>query len=246
MIKAVIFDLDNTLCNSTEVIEDILKNIFTKHLKHFPGKSIDDLISLNVKTFEKLISDPNVPLSAAIIRVWLEVFEQLQIKPPLKIVLQLIEHIRNEASKKVRLIDGTLELMKYLKSQPIKIGVLTNGIFIDQAKKLVKLKLDGFIDNLVTSDMCAADKPDAKIFKYLLNKMDVSPNQALMIGDDIVADIKGANDLGIRTIYFKNRNPANVAIKLVKPDYIKTNHKDILKLIKKLTPNHKLWIGKYL
>lgn len=239
MIKAVIFDLDNTLCNSTGVIEDILKSIFIKHLKHFPNKSVDELISLNVKIFEKLISDPNVPLSAAIIRVWFEVFEQLQIKPSLKIILQFIEHIRREANKKIRLIDGALDLINYLKSKDIKIGVLTNGIFIDQANKLVKLKLDSFVDYLVTSDMCASDKPDPKIFKYLLNKLAVLPSQALMIGNDLVADIKGADDLGIRTIYLKNSSPRNVAMKLVKPDYTETSHKNILKLVKKLTSNHK-------
>lgn len=239
MIKAVIFDLDDTLCNSTRVIEDILKTIFTKHLKYFPGKSVDDLISLNIKVFENLISDPSVPLSAAIIRVWFEVFEQLQIKPQLKIILQLIEYIRDEANKKVRLIDGVLELMDYLKSKDIKIGILTNGIFIDQAKKLVKLKLDGFVDYLVTSDMCASDKPDPKIFKYLLNKLDVSPDQILMIGDDIVADIKGANDLGLNTIYLKNGSLGNIDMKLVKPNYTETNHKDVLRLIKKLTSNYK-------
>lgn len=235
MIKAVIFDLDNTICNSTEVIEDILRRIFIKHLKYFPNKNVDDLISINIKTFEKLISDPNVPLSAAIIRVWFEVFEQLQIKPPLKIILRLIEYIRSEAIKKVRLIDGVSELMDYLKSKDIKIAVLTNGIFIDQANKLVKLKLDSFVDYLVTSDMCAADKPDPKIFKYLLNKMDVSENQVLMIGDDIVADIKGANDLGIKTMFLKNNSHKNVDMRLAKPDYTATNHKSILKLVKKLT-----------
>ncbi len=239
MVKAVIFDLDNTLCNSTVVIENSLRNIFIKNLKYFPNKSVEDLISINIKTFEKLISDPNVPLSAAIIRVWFEVFEQLQIKPPLKIILQLIEHIRSETNKKVRLIDGTLELINHLKSKDIKIGILTNGIFIDQAEKLVKLKLDGFVDYLVTSDMCASNKPDPKIFKYILNKMRVSPDQVLMIGDDIVADIKGANNLGIKTIYLKNGGPVNPNMKLVKPNYTETNYKDILKLVKKLTSNHK-------
>lgn len=239
MIKAVIFDLDNTICNSTEVIEDILKRIFIKHLKYFPNKNVDDLISINIKTFEELISDPNVPLSAAIIRVWFEVFEQLQIKPPLKIILRLIEYIRSEATKKVRLIEGTLELMDYLKSKDIKIGILTNGIFIDQANKLVKLKLDDFVDYLVTADMCASDKPDPKIFKYLLNKMGISPEQVLMIGDDLVADIKGANDLGIRTVYLKDGSLGNIDTGLIKPNYTEINYKNILKLVKKLISNRK-------
>lgn len=235
MIKAVIFDLDNTLCDSIGIIEDILRSIFTKHLKYFPDKNIDDLISLNIKIFDKLISNPDVPLSAAIIRVWFEFFENLRIKPPLKIILKLIEHIRSEVPKKVKLINGAQELINYLKSKDIKIGILTNGIFIDQARKLVKLKLDGFVDYLVTSDMCASDKPDPKIFKYILNKMLVSPDQVLMIGDDIVADIKGASDLGIQTIYLKNNNLVNT--RLAKPDYTETNYKDILKLTKRLTMN---------
>lgn len=235
MIKAVIFDLDDTLCNSTAVIEDILRNIFAKYLKYFPDKSVDDLISINIKTFERLITDPNVPLSAAIICVWFEVFEQVHIKSSLKIILQLIEHIRKKTNKKVKLIDGTLEVMNYLKSKDIRRSVLTNGIFTDQAKKLVKLKLDSLIDYLVTSDMCAADKPDPKIFKYLLNKMDILPSETLMIGGDLMADIKGADDLGITTIYLKNSRPRNVDIKLVRPDYTETNYKDILKLLKQLT-----------
>jgi len=236
MIKAVIFDLDNTLCNSTVVIQNTLRGMFIKHLKCFPDKSVNDLVLINVKTFEKLISDPNVPLSAAIIRVWFEVFEQLHVKPSLKIILKFIEYIRSKTNKKIRLIDGALELMKYLKSKDIRICVLTNGIFVDQANKLVKLKLDGFVDYLVTSDMCTADKPDPKAFKYLLNKIGISQDQILMIGDDLVADIKGANDLGIRTIYFKNSSLANAAMESVKPDYIKTNYKDILRLAKKLIP----------
>jgi len=237
MIKAVIFDLDNTLCNSTDIIEDILRSILTKYLKYFPDKNIDDLISLNIKIFDKLIYDPNVPLSAAIIRVWFEFFENLRIKPPLKIILKLIEHIRSEVPKKVKLIDGAQELVKLLKSKDIKIGVLTNGIFIDQANKLIKLKLDSFVDYLVTADMCSCEKPDPKMFKYILNKMTVSPDQALMIGDDYIADIKGAHNVGIKTVYLKNNSLRNINKELVKPDYTETDYKDILKLVKRLTPN---------
>lgn len=239
MIKAVIFDLDDTLYNTTEVVEDALRSTFVKYLLHFPGKSADDLVLINVKIFEKLMADPNVPLSSAIIRVWFEVFEHLQIKPPLKIILRLTGYIRQEVRKRIQLIDGVLEVMKYLKSKDVKIGVLTNGIFIDQASKLIKLKVDNFVDYLVTSDMCAADKPDSKMFKYLLYKMNVLPNQTLMIGNDLVADINGAYNIGMKTLYFKNgklRDAGNIP---VKQDYTKTNYKDILRLIKELTSNQK-------
>ncbi len=87
--------------------------------------------------------------------------------------------------------------------------------------------------------MCAADKPDPKIFKYLLYKMNVLPNQILMIGNDLVADIKGAYNIGMKTLYFKNGKLRDVGNILIKPDYTETNYKDILQLIKKLTLNQK-------
>lgn len=235
MIKAVIFDLDNTLCNTTDVIEDALRSTFVQHLIYFPDKNIDNLVSLNIKIFENLIADPYMSLSSATIRVWFEVFEQMQIKPSLKVILRLIEYVRAEVNKRVRLINGALEVISYLKSKNIKVGVLTNGIFIDQASKLINLKVDKFVDYLVTSDMCATDKPDPKIFQYLLNKMGVLSNQTLMIGDDIVEDIKGAHDVGIKTLYLKNSKLQNVNTKLVKLDYTETNYKDILRLVKNLT-----------
>lgn len=235
MIKAVIFDLDNTLCNTTDVIKDALRSTFIRHLMHFPGKNIDDLVSINIQTFESLIADPDIPLSSATILVWFAVFEKVKMKPSLKIILRIIEHVCKEVNTRIQLIDGALEVISYLKSKDLKIGVLSNGIFMDQASKLIKLKVDNFVDYLVTSDMCATDKPDPKIFKYLLNKMSVSPKQTLIIGDDILADIKGAQDVGIKTIYLKNNSLQSDSMNLVKPDYIKTNYKEILKLIKKLT-----------
>lgn len=239
MIKAVIFDLDNTLCNTTDVIKDALRSTFIRHLMHFPGKNIDDLVSINIQTFESLIADPNIPISSATILVWFAVFEKLKMKPSLKIILRIIEHVRKEVNKRIQLIDGVLEVMSYLKSKDLKIGVLSNGIFVDQASKLIKLKVDNFVDYLVTSDMYATDKPDPKIFKYLLNKMSVSPNQTLMIGDDLLADIKGSHDIGIRTIYLIDGESRNVYPKLVKPDYIENNYRDILRLVVKLTANQK-------
>jgi FMN phosphatase YigB (HAD superfamily) len=85
--------------------------------------------------------------------------------------------------------------------------------------------------------MCACDKPNSKIFKYLLNKMAVLPSQTIMIGDDYAADIKGAHNVGIKTIHLKNNRLRNINMELVKPDYTKNNYKDILKLVKRLTPN---------
>lgn len=65
MIKAVIFDLDDTLCNSTVIIEDILKSIFTKHLKYFPGKSVESSNNLFLPgndswifSFNSILSEP--------------------------------------------------------------------------------------------------------------------------------------------------------------------------------------------
>jgi len=72
-----------------------------------------------------------------------------------------------------------------------------------QILKLKKLKLTNYIDHLVTSEEAGAEKPNKKIFDLALQRMKLSKDKVLMIGDNITKDIKGAESYGIRAIYFK-------------------------------------------
>jgi putative hydrolase of the HAD superfamily len=54
----------------------------------------------------------------------------------------------------------------------------------------------------VTSIDVGAEKPNPRIFEAVLRRLGVKPDQALMIGNDLVQDIEGAKAIGLRTGWF--------------------------------------------
>lgn len=204
MIKAVIFDLDDTLCNTSDVLEQALHKAFEENLAHFPGKTPEEMIKLDYKAFNEIFSDENISAPTGLILVWFRIFENLNIHPPIKAIHQITSTVQKELLKKLKPTKGTKELFEFLKSKNIKIGVLTNGIFWHQIEKLVALNIDKDVDYIVTPDMCLADKPDPKAFHYILDKLHLKPEETLMVGDGLTPDIAGAHGVGMRAILIRS------------------------------------------
>lgn len=80
-------------------------------------------------------------------------------------------------------------------------AIITNGHRPQAHKKLAQLGLDKHFDIIVTPDDCGARKPDPKIFLHTLAQLNVAPENALMIGDNLEADIEPAQALGIRVFH---------------------------------------------
>ena len=88
-----------------------------------------------------------------------------------------------------------------------KLGLVTCAVTDMQANfqiaKLKKIKLDRYIDYLATSEEAGSEKPSPAIFKLALQKMGLSKQKVVMIGDNKKKDLKGAESFGIKGIYFK-------------------------------------------
>ena len=206
MIKAVIFDLDDTLCNASEVLEESLRTTFKENLSHFPGKTVEEMVALNRQAFKDTFQDPSVPIPSASILFWFRIFELMNKKPPIKAIMHLVEKVWEENTTKLKTTPGALELLEWLKENRIKVGVLTNGVFMSQAKKVAMIGIDSKIDCFVTSDMCVADKPDPKAFLYILDRMNVWPSETIMVGDRIDNDVLAAKKIGMKGILMKSEH----------------------------------------
>lgn len=104
-------------------------------------------------------------------------------------------------SKQVHLIDGAKEILNYLKPN-YKLHIITNGFQEVQQHKLKNTELDSYFEVVVNSEMAGVKKPHPAIFEFALNKAQVNPEQSIMIGDSIEADIEGAQNMNIQTILF--------------------------------------------
>ncbi|MDE1192544.1 MAG: YjjG family noncanonical pyrimidine nucleotidase [Arachidicoccus sp.] len=95
----------------------------------------------------------------------------------------------------------TYEILNYLKNKKYRLHLITNGFNEIQYNKLRNADLTDFFEEVITSEVSGSLKPDKEIFSFALKKTNASVEESIMIGDNIEADIKGAQNFGMDTIF---------------------------------------------
>jgi HAD superfamily hydrolase (TIGR01662 family) len=72
---------------------------------------------------------------------------------------------------------------------------------------LKRLGLESYLSAVVTSFDVGARKPDERIFREALRRVDANPEEVAMVGNDLVCDMNGAKHLGMFTILFCSTCP---------------------------------------
>lgn len=102
----------------------------------------------------------------------------------------------------MELCDGVETVLDALRTAGTSVAIVTNLTTHVQLEKLARLGIDERVDRLVTSEEVGREKPSAIPFTTALARLDLRPSEALMVGDNVEADIAGANAVGMDTAFF--------------------------------------------
>ncbi|MEO8862551.1 MAG: HAD-IA family hydrolase, partial [Ginsengibacter sp.] len=107
---------------------------------------------------------------------------------------------------KKKVFDYTFEILDYLTGKGYSIHLITNGFEKTQRSKLNNSQLAKYFTHIITSEISNSMKPQKEIFDYALRKTNGLLEESIMIGDNPNADIKGAIDAGMDTIFVNHIN----------------------------------------
>jgi YjjG family noncanonical pyrimidine nucleotidase len=224
--KHIFFDLDHTLWdfekNSAESLEEIFHQLaLFDHGIHSMELFIQSFLRINTQLWNDFDTGK---FHHSYIREnrFLMVFDELGIKCPDN-HLEIGELYLHTLPGKKHLLDGALETLHYAKSAGYAMHIVTNGFTEIQARKIASSGISHYFDNVITFENANAKKPDPAIFAYAVEQADASVEECIMIGDNWVADILGANRFGIDTVYY---NPAGLVFDQ-KPTYDIRNLKEL-------------------
>lgn len=128
---------------------------------------------------------------------------------------------------KKKVFDYTFEILDYLTKKDYSIHIITNGFEKTQWNKLNNSNLSKYFKHVITSEISNSVKPKKEIFEYAINKTNGILEECIMIGDNPDADIQGAINAGMDTIFVNHIN----AECLLKPTYMIHHLKELEEIL---------------
>ncbi|MCR5585202.1 MAG: HAD family hydrolase, partial [Lachnospiraceae bacterium] len=118
----------------------------------------------------------------------------------------------------IRLYPGVEELLGLLKKRNKKIYLLSNAQADFTRPEITMLGIDHFFDGIFISSEQGVKKPGRLFYERLLETYSLDPKESIMIGNDEEADIAGAQDVGMDSLYIhSNISPSKYG--KLKPTY---------------------------
>lgn len=120
---------------------------------------------------------------------------------------------------KTVLFPHTKEILNYLKAKNYYLHLITNGFEKTQWNKINNSGLNGYFTHVITSEGSNSLKPKKEIFDFAMDKAKSTVANSIMIGDNPDADIQGAMNAGMDSIFVNHIN----AVTEIKPTYMITH-----------------------
>ncbi len=224
-IKAILFDLDDTLYEEKQFVKSGFKEV---------TKFINNKFNIDEKIFYKISTDVfNEGIRGNIFDI---VLGRFNINFDDNTISSMVK-IYREHNPKIKLDKDIRSLLIKLRGI-YSLGIITDGYYEVQKKKVQVLKLEELFDSIIYTDRYGREfwKPNLFGYELALKDLQISPEETVYIGDNPYKDFIGAKKVGISTVrvLFKGREYSKVRLdKEYEADYEVEKLNEIMNLLKK-------------
>jgi HAD superfamily hydrolase (TIGR01549 family) len=107
------------------------------------------------------------------------------------------------ATRKAKWFPNVRRMLLTLRSEGYKLGLISNTHW--RFLPSLREQFEEFFDVITLSYEHGYVKPHPSIFMTTLEKLGVKANQSLHVGDDPIADIQGARNIGMKTVFVNRK-----------------------------------------
>ncbi|GKV54753.1 putative uncharacterized hydrolase YsaA [Sporosarcina sp. NCCP-2222] len=230
MIRTVLFDLDDTLlwdkksiatafentCNYAADITDVdparlEKSVRQKARELYSSyRTYDFTQQIGINPFEGLwgtFDDPGEMFQ--LMKEWIPTYQKeawtkgllMEGVEDTELGAKLAERFREERIRSPFVYEETFSVLDHLKGS-YELVLITNGSpSLQQQKLAITPELAPYFDHIVISGAVGKGKPDRAIFQFVLDQIGRTPSECIMVGDNHLTDILGANGIGMKSVW---------------------------------------------
>lgn len=193
--RAILFDIDDTLYDSTRV------STLAR------GRAIEAMIDAGLGVEHETVQEELQRVVAEFGSNYPGHFnvllERLGVGPNNRLVAAGIVAYHNVKYAYLCPFEETVPTLLRLQHLGCRLGVVTNGKAVKQWEKLIRLGLQHLFATVVISEEIGIEKPDPRIFQQACHDLKVSPEDSAFVGNDLVKDIAGARGAGLLPILMR-------------------------------------------
>lgn len=196
-IKAVVFDLDDTLISERQYIASGYRHI---------AEVLSVRIDVDRQSIFSILMDL---FHASSKNVFNRLFEKLQIAYSEEDIMELVEAYRNHEPD-IQFYYDVLPCLELLKVKGIKTGIITDGYISTQRNKMKVLNADKYFDHIIVTEELGRDywKPHPRAYEMMHKILKVSFEEMIYIGDNPEKDFYIGSIYPIKTVMICRNNEA--------------------------------------
>jgi putative hydrolase of the HAD superfamily len=208
----LVFDLDDTILDYSAPAEEVWKVLLPEFARRV-GVPLDRFQAAVNESRRWYWSDPQrfregrlnqLQARRTFVR---RAFDQLGLSGS-KAADELADAFSRQREIAVRPFPGAIEALEIMRKGGASMVLLTNGEAALQRAKIERFRLGRFFRAVLIEGETGFGKPDLAAFRAAIAALEVAPDSAWMIGDDLQYDIRPAVSLGMRTAWVIGAEPA--------------------------------------
>ncbi len=210
--KVILFDFGSTLIYSKDPWPPIYEQADRALVQVFQQAGVPLEINAFSSEFETFLDSyyaerGTSPIEKTTLSALQELLRQKGLQDtPASVVRLALDAMYSITQQNWYLENDAIPTLQTLRDHGYRLGMISNTSDDKNVQQLVDhWELRPFFETIITSAGIGFRKPDGRIFRPALDHFRVPPEQVAMVGDSLEADILGANQLGIYSIWITRR-----------------------------------------
>ncbi|MCZ6792120.1 MAG: TIGR02253 family HAD-type hydrolase [Planctomycetota bacterium] len=198
-LRAIFFDIDDTLYSTSEFSELARSDAIDAMIEAGLGLSKEQILEELEEVITEFTPNYEYHFDKLLLRVPRRYYKG--INPAIIIAAGVMGYHETKATR-LSPYEDAIEVLRLLSRTDLLLGVITEGLEVKQAEKLVRMRINQYLspNAIFISNQIGISKPNRKIYQRACSDLNLKPSETMYVGDNPHYDIDPPNRIGMITV----------------------------------------------
>jgi putative hydrolase of the HAD superfamily len=230
-LRAVLFDIDDTLFSTTEFARRARANA----VRAMVDAGLDLPVEVVQRELDEVIAEFTSNYEHHFERLVQRLPSQAtrRVNPALIVAAGVIAYHDTKFRERAPSPE-VVPLLTWLAEAGVRVGVITHGLTVKQAEKLVRLGLVRYLDPkaIFISDQIGISKPNPKLYLAALRELGLQAREVMYVGDNLEHDVAPPKSIEMVTVWARRGSKHPASNPAIVPDHVVDNFKELEKILR--------------